>query len=265
MRKIQQVYILTLVLLTTMSCTKLPLYQSKGIEDENAATLRYFDNDGKIMYDIFNDDRNIIVHIKTSDIVAQLKIIRKGFTLWLDQEGKKNRKMGIVFPQEQTGNRKLSQQKGRPAGQNSSMSNKREQQLEQLKEQYRRSPKNMTLIGFRDDSSKTVIHTELEESDIHVSILFDTDVLYYQAIIPIEKVFTDQKSNDSILSIGFESGYFDIEFNSSPRQGGDMGMGGPGGNKAGGRGRPVTKESRDEYRLAMSEAIKVWFRAKLSN
>jgi hypothetical protein len=271
MKKIKQVWLLLLVLLITISCAKLPLYQAKAIEGKNAAIFRYFDDDGKILYDIFSDDKNIIVEMKTSDIAAQLKIIGRGFTLWLDQNGKKNRKMGIVFPQEQTGNRKPSQQRGRPGGQNSSMSNKWEQQLEQLKEQYRLSPKNMTLIGFRDDSSKTDIHTELEESGIHVSILFDTDdVLNYQAIIPIEKVFTDQKSNDSILSIGFESGYFDIEFNSSPKQGGmgrggNMGMGGPGGNKAGGRGRPVTNESRDEYRLAMSEAIKVWFRAKLSN
>ncbi len=271
MRKIQQIGLLALVFLVTMSCTKLPLYHSNGIEDKNAAILRYYDSKGKILYDIYYDDKNIIVHTKTSDFMAQLKIIRRGFTLWLDQKGKKNRKMGIVFPQEQMGNSKLSQPEGRSTGQNNAIPNKWKQQLEQLKEQYRLSPKNMTLIGFSGDNSQTAINTELEESDIHVSILFDIDdVLHYKAIIPIKKIFNDDKYKDSIFSIGFESGYFDNEFNDPPKQegmgrGGNMGMGRPGGNKAGGRGRPATNGSRDEQRSAMSEAIKVWFRVKLNN
>ncbi|RLD82469.1 MAG: hypothetical protein DRJ10_05025 [Bacteroidetes bacterium] len=271
MRKIKMLGLLTLVILVAISCAKLPLYQANEIVNKNTASCRYYDSNGKIMYDIYNDNNNLYVQMQTSDFIAQTKIIRMGFTLWLAQNGKKSREKGIVFPQKHEGNGTVIGKGGRHEGRNNSFDDKQKQQQEQLKESFRLSTKNMALIGFYSKNSKTAVNIELDKSDIHVSVSFDKDnVLHYEAIIPFEKIFTEEKFNDSILSIGLESGYFDSEYRGERPQdgmrgGGNKGMGRPGGGKSGGHGRPATNGSKDEQRSDMSEAIKVWFRVKLNN
>ena len=272
MKKIKQPGLLTLVLLITMSCTKLPLYQSKNILDKETNKLRYYDADGKIMYDVFNDDKNVYVKMQTSDFIAQVKILRLGFTLWLDKDGKKSRDKGIVFPQKQSWNSLGRSKDGRSSQQQNQTSEKQKQQMKQLQEQFRASPKNMVLVGMDEKGSRTIVNSEMEKSDIQVSISFSVDnTLHYEAIIPIKKIFIETRLSDSVFSIGFESGYAELGNSGMPSEGGTrsggrgsgMGRGGMAGGAKGGGGRPDGNKAQNDSRSALSEPIKIWFKIKL--
>ncbi len=279
MNILRQITQITIGILLISSCAKLPIYQPVKIEQEPSTdNLRYYKE--SISYDIFQDDSNIHVHLIASDYLSQVKILRLGFTLWLDQKGKKNKDLGITFPLKQAvnssrmaDNRKLAEQANL---------NSREIQIklmEQLHNQFLISPKIMTLKGFEGKNSEEVINTEIEKSDIQVSISFDSiNNLHYKAVIPITKIFTKEEYKDDIFSTGFESG--SIEMNSMGAQqgrsggskggmsggGGGMsgggrqggGMGGQGGRQGGGGGA-----SPDKMRSALAEPVNIWFKVSL--
>jgi len=273
MKKIRYIIPITMSIILVSSCVKLPLYQSKV--EPIAATLRYYDSNGKIMYDIYNNDSNIFVHIAIIDYAAQVKILKLGFTLWLDQKGGRNKDKGIIFPQKQFGSSSFKRESGRQYGQvNLNSQDKEKRQMGQLHKQYQMSLKNMTLIGMDGKNSQTLVNLELEKCDIQVSISFDTlNILHYKAVIPIEKIFTEEKYNDSIFSIGINSGFIEMSYASSSQgnPGGKKGAGGGmrgggrsgGGKGSGGRQGGGSGTGNIGLHSALSEPIKTWFKVSL--
>jgi len=244
---------------------------------ENKSTtslLNYYDVKDKIAYDIFNDDENIHVYIATRDYATQLKILKFGFTLWLDQEGKKNKDKGVIFPQPQHGKNNYPSEGGRmKRGSNSGPSEKMQQMMVHARKQFKASPKNMILIGMLDEDNRVSINTELDNCKINVSISFDTlNMLRYKAIIPIDKIFTDEKFNNGFLSIGFDSGFLEMSFSDASQggrggmSGGGKGGGGRGGMSGGGKGggrRSGSNGNAEEFKSLM-DPVKVWFKASLN-
>lgn len=275
MKIIQKIVQITITILLVSSCAKLPLHQSKRVEDVPIATNnRYYDIKGKISYDIYNDDQNIHLHIAASDYATQVKILKLGFTIWMDQKGKKNEDKGIIFPQKQVGNSSFKQEGGRPTRQmNMNSQDKEKKQMTQLHMQYQLSPKNMTLIGMEGEDSKRVVNADLDKSDIKTSIYFDTlNDLHYQVIIPIDKIFTEEKYNDSIFSIGLESGFIEMNYGGSSQGGSVRGGKGSGGGMRGG-GMPGSGKGgghsggngagNSGQRSTLSEPVKIWFKVSL--
>ena len=143
-------------------------------------------------------------------------------------------------------------------------------QLTQLHLQYQLSPSTMTLTGIGGENSMRVISGDFSKSDIKASISFDTlNDLHYHLIIPIDKIFTEEKYSDSIFSVGIESGSLEMSYDSSPQggsgggggggmRGGGMNGGGKGGGYSGGGGA-----GNHQQRSALSEPIKTWFKVSL--
>jgi len=279
MNILRQITQITIGILLISSCAKLPIYQPVKIEQEPSTdNLRYYKE--SISYDIFYDDNNIHVHLVASDYISQVKILRLGFTLWLDQKGKKSKDIGIIFPQKQPVNNSRMNENRRMVEQaNMNSQEIRKILIAQLHSQFMISPKIMTLIGLDGKNSEEIVNTELEKSDIHVSISFDTlNNLHYKAVIPVTKIFTEEKYQDDIFSVGFESGA--IEMSSMGAQqgrsggskgrmtGGGSGMSG-GGRQGGGMGGQGSRQGGgggagpDKMRSAMAEPIKIWFKVSL--
>ena len=280
MNKIRQITQTIIGLLLISSCANLPIYQPVKIEQESTPdNLRYYKE--SISYDIFQDENNIHVHLVASDYISQVKILRLGFTLWLDQKGKKNKDLGIIFPQKQAANSKRMNENRRLAEQANLNSQEIQNKLMlQLRRQFLISPKIMTLIGFDGKKSEEIINVELEKSDIQVSISFDTlNNLHYKAIFPVAKIFTEEKYQDDIFSAGFESGAIEISsMGSQQGRPGGSGKGSGGGMSGGGRqgggmggqgmqgggGRPGGSGANpDKMRSAMAEPVKIWFKVSL--
>ncbi len=133
MKNINKILITILILFLFASCANLPLYQSKKIDSKDEISdLRYYDEENKILYDIYNDEDNIYISVKTSYYYSQVKILRMGLTIWIDQKAKKNKDKGIVFPQ-----KKEFMRDKQNRNLNSTDSFKREEQkIEQLHNQF---------------------------------------------------------------------------------------------------------------------------------
>ncbi len=272
MKNIRQTILITLSILLVSSCSNLPIHQSKRVTEKPFANnLRYYNSKEKIMYDIYNDDKNIHVHISTYDYSTQVKILQLGFTLWLDQKGGRNKDKAVIFPLKQRGSKDFKRDVGKAKDHIiSNLQDRQREQIAQLYKQHQLSPENMMLIGMNRKNSQEVVNPESEKSDIQVSISFDkSDKILYKAIIPINKIFTEEKYNDSIFSIGFESGFVEMSYAgiSQERSGGRKGTGGGmrgggrsgGGKGSGGRQGGGNGASNPGQNSALSEPVKTWF------
>ena len=268
-----KILLFVISILMLSSCVNLPIYKPQKITTkEEISDIRYYDKEGKILYDVYDDEKNIYVNIKTSDYTSQVKILKMGLTVWFDQKSKKNKDKGIVFPIKQG----LKQNKQRNNLDNSNRLNDEEQKIQQLHNQFNLSVKRINLIGMNGDNSQKFFNSELEKSDIIAKITFDTlNRLDYLAVIPKSKIFTNDKYIDNKFSIGIESGFLDInEMRQGKPEGGGRsgGSGRPSGGKPGGGGgrpgggKPDRAQGGNQQQFsALSEPIKVWFTINLIN
>lgn len=271
MRNIRKIILITGAFLLLMSCVRLPIYQARILNNESiTSNLRY--NKEKISYDIYNDGENIHIHMATPDYLTQLKILRLGITLWLDQEGKQKKEKGIKFPLEQIGNTKYKRETVKTNEQSIHYSQyTMHQKIAQLHRQFLTFPKVITLIGMEDENNRIIINTELEKSNIQASVFFDSlNILQYKAIIPIDKVFTENEFDNGFLSIGFESSSVEMNIANTPieRSGGSRGGGSRGGGQSGGMrggGKGGAGQSKgggiqnSGQNSSLMKPIKIWF------
>ena len=277
MKKMKSLIFSAILLGAVAGCARLPVYQAEYVSNpQNIGDPQHYDKKGKIKYDVYNDDKNVYVSIKTLDYYAQVKILKFGLTLWLDEKGKKKKEKGIVFPME-SGFQKPTQSQGgqrmMPGGKES---------LLQLHSMYELSDKNILLIGFDGKDSKRELYPKRETYDISATITFDSlnNALNYLAVIPIDKIIS-KDDNDKTFSIGLESGFLDMGNMPGPGMrggmrpggmGGGMGGGMPGGGMPGGgmggrggmKGGMPGGHSMATMRTALTTPVKVWFAAKLS-
>ena len=265
MQRMKQIIVILLLSIGVFSCSSLPKYESKILSDNNKDdTFRYYDEEGKIRYDVYNDDDNIYIRIATSDYSAQTKILKSGFNIWVDQKGKKNKDAGIVYPQKQDVSKKSSRKKDTSLTQEKSNNqDKQKMLLERLHKQYEKSEKIMSIIGLGDVVDIEDINLEFEQYDITASINFDEyGELQYEAIIPIKYIFTDKKDDNGVYSVGIVSGKIDIG-NSMRTQRDGKGKGGGrgmGGGRPGGRKPSVGKSQMS----GLSTPIDIWFSVKIN-
>ena len=56
------------------------------------------DTEKNFSYNVCSDDNNIYIRMKTKDELIRRKMALFGFTVWMDPNGKKKRKLGLRFP-----------------------------------------------------------------------------------------------------------------------------------------------------------------------
>jgi len=263
-----KIIVVVFIAFLAVSCAKLPIYQATKINNKNDIfELKYYDEDSKLLYDIFDDEQNIYVNIKTTDFYSQVKILEMGLTLWINQDVKKKKNKGITFPQKQN----FKNQQVRKMRDKDSF-NREEQRIEQLHAKFEMFDKNILLIGMNGENSKTILNPELEKSDIMAKITFGKfNQLNYLATIPKDKIFIDEKQSNDIFVLGIESGSMEMNNRQNQGQGGRSGGGmkggggRSGGGMKGGGGRPSGKMGGNFQEYSnLSEPIKIWLSVDLS-
>ncbi len=153
------------------------------------------DSEGKFLYTICNDTNDLFIRIKMSDILTQRRVALFGLTIWLDPSGKKKEKIGLKYP---FGTSDLS---GTPPTVTSMNRNPKRGDVEK---ELLSDIEVLELIGLAKES---IISSRLGlMNGIQVLIAATEDGSYmYEAKIPF-KAFRLNKSEISVLGVGFETG-----------------------------------------------------------
>ena len=163
-----------------------------GKIDDWTLPLPYYDTDTRLNYTITNDDKNLYICFRTADVQAQMKLLKAGFTLWIDTKGKKNQLTGIRYP--------LPQSLLPDHGENLSTSSPRGEKRDMSKVGQRllASQKQMELIGFKNTANggnpngMTFLRTN---EGIAVAMNADsTGELVYEATIPFKTFLKEAPS-----------------------------------------------------------------------
>ena len=229
-----------------------------------------YDEDALTWYAVYNDDKNIYVHLAIKDSLQKRKLLQNGMELWVDSKGKKNKVTGILFPLGEKasmypggGNRNAAG--GPPSffGNNSNDNKNADSMLLQLMGKA----KEAELKGFAGDVNGKQPLEKIQGFALAINMQHDT--LVYDAAIPLSSL-SQQPGEKGNVSIGiFEKGIELPGFDGGPGGGDDGGGGPPGGGPPGGGDgfRPPPgdgpNDGFDMRRLFQTNVI--WYKLKLHN
>jgi len=199
-----------------------------GLEPKDGSTYlnaMHYDAKSGFLYNISHDDSMVYIDLILSDRAAVQKTMAYGLTTWIDPAGKKKKSLGIVFPV--PGDPRDMGPGTAPHGKD--MKGMREAAMKQ-------KSSRMLLTGFSGKGSEAEVNPQtdpnfsgrlegLEEGKVRVFLAIRTE----QLGLPEAGLF----------SVGFETGYMDLNktgmvAGGSPQGGGDYHGGGPGGGPPGG-------------------------------
>lgn len=201
--------------------------------------LRYYDPDSKLQYAISNDDENVFICVKATDINTQMKILKAGMQVWIDTTNKKKQLTGILFPLIKRGDGTRAQQ-GKHSGSKPDL----QSMIEQFNSQYQ----EMQLSGFKSPIDGLVPVKNVY--GITAGLYLDSiGIMTYKAVIPLKTFYKPTlTSKDSTRKFSFtvivngltgqKSGVGRSNGESGGGSGmrGSGGMGGMGGGMSGGMG-----------------------------
>jgi hypothetical protein len=186
----------------------------------------------KFSYNVCSDNNNLYVRVRLKDEMARRKIALFGFTMWLDPNGKKKRKIGLKFPTGEEGSERIEQFR-QSANKNMSPGERADFQRE-MNRYFIKDVEILELIGLSDDpltSTRSGI-----TNGIKVGIGVDEEEAYiYEAQVPF-KSFRLSKASIETLGIGFETGKFVPKQSTNSNSTGGGGGGGGGWSGSGGGG-----------------------------
>ena len=218
---------------------------------------------------IVNDSKHLYLVLGLTDPDLQRLIFARGFTIWLDPKGKKNRTFGIRFPLG------LPEEGIRPVERNP-MTPPRDRFIggKQLETMFDRSTgrREFELIGPNPHQKRRL---SLESGDpVQLAVAFTNYRLVYEAKIPLSEVYGrngDQSKPSQTLGLGFETGKFDFAARREQMQGrrGGRGMGGGFGGGGSGRGPFAGGGRRNGNREGIAQGsrlgpLELWTRVKLA-
>jgi hypothetical protein len=195
-------------------------------------SLRYYNQEKQLNYDLANDHDNLYMAIRINDRSEQIRVLRAGLTLSIDTRGKKKESYSITFPIGDQSQHDLPQQVADLQGNNDvtqeDRDNLKEAQLTKLRE--------IRVSGFKDIEGETI--TTSNTYGIKTAIDYDKDGnLVYEAAIPLKFFHVDDLAKNEWA--------FNFKINGITRPGqnkngteqdSDQGRGGRGGGMGGGGG-----------------------------
>ncbi len=222
--------------------------------------LNYFE-DEKAAIGVSNDNDYIYFCLSTSDNAKIMKILRTGFTVWLDPQNSDGKTIGIQYPIKKI----FSGAKDRSKQQFGKEEN-REDNLKKRIDQFK-IEQNEILIVNEDKFPLNAIPI-VNNNGLEVNINYEMHQFVYELKVPLannnlSNVFIDVLPNE-IIRVGFESGEVDkpegrtrdSKMGSNSNEG--MQMGGRGGNRGGGRANNMGNMKN------MMEPSEFWIEVKLS-
>ena len=219
-----------------------------------------YDKSTGIMYRITNNDSALAVDIAVSDGIKQRKIMMFGSKIWIDIQGKRKKRRGVMFPM---GRKEFDDM--RPPGNTDqgNQKNGREDNFDREKHKMASRIKNIEIIGIYDELNG-VFNTWTEAQIFAAAEFDDIGMLYYRLEIPFEKLGLDYELiKYAEISIGFETGYLDVS-QMHGRPGGMKSGNGPprGGSGTRPGGGPPGGENSDRMQMMqkMSQPDKFWIK-----
>jgi hypothetical protein len=74
-------------------------WHTEGSEELSISSESYtYSEKGKLFYFLSNDENKIILDMKVEDEGIQNRILKEGMTIWINMDGKQDKKMGVRFP-----------------------------------------------------------------------------------------------------------------------------------------------------------------------
>ena len=218
---------------TAANCQLSTIVKADGQPDE-WGMLWIEGDDKKFSYNVCGDDNNLYIRMKTKDDLIRRKIGLFGFTLWMDPNGKKKRKLGLRFPTGAESEDRMAsiKEKAEDINQKTMTALQRTEFQKEVNKMLIADLEVLELIGLTDDpltSTRSGI-----TNGIKVAIASDEDGAYvYEAIIPF-KSYRLSKASIAKLGIGFETGKFIPPPVKAPSGGNPVPQGGVGGSPYGG-------------------------------
>jgi hypothetical protein len=210
------------------------------------ADLKYSEK-SKFYYYLSNDKENIYVNLRIDDNQIQRMILRSGLTVWVNMDGKKNRKQGIKYPvgnmsTRRSGGRDMearqNPQSGQDAREKPGMSDRRgvppgEKNMQMM------PPNDIEVIGFSKSEPKHPSAIGKEGYNGFISFEKNGTMWYELAIRRSSLPLNKEKKGDKIKPMFLGIEYSGMSSNSQFRGPGQQGMGGSssgGGGRRGGGG-----------------------------
>jgi hypothetical protein len=216
--------------------------------------LTYIDSK-HVSVGLLNDEEYLYLGLATSDRATQTQVMMRGFTVWFDPEGGKERTLGIRYP---LGAMEPGMRPGERGNRPS---------LEDLAQLHEvRESELEILIGTSESLQMNLV----EVGNIDVALSFDKGVLRYELRIPLKKTegypFAVGALAGAEIGIGLETPEMDREA-IRPRMGGGKGggMGGRGGGRGGMGGGMGGRGGMGGSRPQMPEPLNVWTKVTLAD
>ncbi len=250
-------------------CSNKPIHNSTwnsneiiidGIFSDWEKDLTY-DKKSKLLYNVTNDHTNLLLCLKVTEPSVTNKIMMRGLTVWVDTTGKQKKNLGIKYPMGRSGSM-------RPADQRTPRQPMPEQQRERpVRPQIQN---RMELIGFKERGKSEVVPVG-DTTGIEIAVKEDPyGGMQYEAKIPLQVILKDPdeflSATETLISVGFETGYIKMDSNTGGGQTGGRVGGGGGGRPSGGGGRPtgggqpggMTPQQGDMAN--MTQATRLWIK-----
>lgn len=259
-----------LLCLSTIACSKKPIYQSLRAEDNEE--LPRFSKD-KISYDVYRHPEHVEVRMLIADPMIQVKVLRFGMTVWLNTKGKEKMTDGIKYPIGQIGQGQRSMDREQMEKMRQEGGGDPNERLARIQEEFSKAPAMVEVIGFGHEGEGNMYNLAYGDLGVDASITFDESrAMHYTMLIPTSMLFPNG-IDEQPLAIGLISGALELGANGPGRMGGRPGgmMGGGMGGRAGGmmgggmaggmggRGGGMNQQ-RMQQMMAMTEPEKIWFK-----
>lgn len=193
-------------------------------------SLKHYNPELMLGYDLANDRDNIYIAIRISDPSEQARVLRNGFTVGINTTGKKKDTYSITFPV--GGNESALQQ----ATQQLDNDNAPQDHDEMMRAKLTKL-RNIKVTGFKDVESEVI--TTANTYGFKTAMSYDEKgYLLYEAAVPL-KFFDLSDAGKAGWAFNFKVNGFKqtrTDVDSGGMQGGGMGRGGMGGGGRGGMG-----------------------------
>lgn len=210
-------------------------------------------------FGVMNDESNLYLSMSAYDKQVIMKVLR-GFTIWIDRDGKKNKSFGIKYP--------LKQDMAEMQGLNGMRGNadNQERNIELMIQQSIAKQSHIVII---DENQQRYADIDNGVNGIQINMLYDDGDLVYELKIPLAEFNIASADN---ISIGLESAEMKRpempNRGSGGKPGGGMGGSMGGGRSGGGMGGGMRGGGRGGRMpggmQGMMDPIKLWIKIKLN-
>jgi len=260
-------FIILLISILTFGCSESLVNSSwlnneiniDGYKNDWQGSLKYYDEE-KVVVGIKNNGEYIYFCLATSDNNKITKILRTGFTVWLNPQDSDGEKIGIQYP--------IKRDKNEPVESGDRQDKKAQPNNEKMSKMVDSFKANQNeLLIVNSDNFPLNAFSNINDFGLEAKIDYNMQQLVYELKVPLS---TDKNSSfyidalpGELLEVGFESGEFEKPSGGdrNSRSKGQAGEMSGGGRKGGMRGK--NRSSKQEMTVNM-DPIEFWFDVKLA-